>query len=310
MNSRTPSTHCVHRWANNEDPQKSGKSGNMRFDGMAIYSYSTVIAVKYPEKHVVLMAGDGIYNSSTTIKHKSKVRSALPDDWDVIIVDCDQYGYDLRDIKGVRRCHDKMKKTLAKKLEAVAASRKGVSLACRYQEYTYYLKKCNAVAAFLGRKPDEGKGVDDASLAEIREQVLKQNRRDAAAAAKKEKQRAKEQAERAAQILVNMEKWRNREAVGDTWGFPRIILRLSKCHNFIETSASAIVPFKAALLLFRMCQRCREKNEGIQPEERLVIGDYNLHTITNEGDAVVGCHHLMFTEMERCFEDASKRGLI
>jgi len=309
MRSTAPNTHCAHRWANNEDPQKSGKSGHMRFDGMEIYSYATVIAVKYPKKRVAIMAGDGIWNSSTTVKHKSRVRSALPGCWDVVAVDCDRNGYDLRDIKGVRRCHDGMKKTLAKKLEAVAASRRGASLSCRYREYAWYLGKCNAVAAFLGRRAEEVRGVDETSLAEIREEVLKRQRRDAADAAKKQKQLEKARAERYAETLVNMEKWRNREPAGDTWNFPHIILRISKCGKFVETSAQAVVPFKDALLLFGMCRRCREKNEGMEPAERTAVGDYSLWSITNEGDATVGCHLLMFTEMQRCFNEASKLGL-
>ena len=184
-----PVTHCAHRWANNEDPQKSGKSGHMRFDGMAIYSYRTVIAVKYPEKHVVLMAGDGIYNSPTTMKHKSRVRSALSGDWTIIHVDCTiNDGCELQTVNRVRICHDQMKKTLARKLEAVAASRKGVSLGCRYREYTYYLKRCNAVAAFLGRKPEEPHGLDEASLENIRKAV-ERNRLAAAAKSAREAKR-------------------------------------------------------------------------------------------------------------------------
>ena len=309
MNSRTPSTPCVHRWANTEDPQKSGKTGNMHFAGFAIYSYNTVIAVKYPEKRTVLMAGEGIRNSSSTVGHKGKVRSALPDGWDVIIVDCDQYGHDLSDIKGVRRCHNGMKKTLAEKLAAVATSRKGVSLGCRYQEYAYYLKKCNAVAEFLGRKPEVPYGLDEASLEEIRKAVERNRLADEAKKARDAKRREKEQAERAAQTAVNMEKWRSREYTGDTWAFPHIILRVSKCGKFIETSQSAVVPLADAQMLFRMCRRCRERNEGMAVGE-MAVGDYSLRSITNEGGATVGCHFLMFSEMERCFEDASKRGLI
>ena len=58
--TRAPATHCVHRWAHNEDPSKHGKTRNVRFDGMSLYHWSTVIAVKYPKQKVVVVAGDGI----------------------------------------------------------------------------------------------------------------------------------------------------------------------------------------------------------------------------------------------------------
>ena len=308
--SRTPSTHCAHRWANNEDPQKSGKTGNMRFEGMAIYSYSTVIAVKYPKKRTVLMAGEGIRNSLSTVGHKGRVRAALSGAWKIVEVDCTiGDGCELRTVNRVRICHDGMKKTLAKKLAAVAVSRKGVSLGCRYQEYAYYLKKCNAVAEFLGRKPEVPYGLDEASLEEIRKAVERNRLADEAKKARDAKRREKEQAERAAQTAVNMEKWRSREYTGDTWDFPHIILRVSKCGKFIETSQSAVVPLADAQMLFRMCRHCRERNEGLAVAD-MQVGGYSLRSITNEGDATVGCHFLMFSEMERCFEDASKRGLI
>ena len=106
-----------------------------------------------------------------------------------------------------------------------------------------------------------------------------------------------------------MEKWRIREPAGDTWDFPNIILRISKCGKFVETSRNAVVPIASAARLFRVCRSCRERHAGAAAEN-MTVGGYGVREITENGDAQIGCHFLTFEEMERCFEEAGKRGLI
>ena len=60
-----------HLWANQAKP--SGKSGNVRFDGVDLYSYGACIATMI---NGVVVLSDRSY-SMTTARHQSKARQAL-----------------------------------------------------------------------------------------------------------------------------------------------------------------------------------------------------------------------------------------
>ena len=81
MKSNAPKTNCTHKWAHNTEEDRSGRTGNVSFFGMSLSHYATVIAVKYPKKHTVVIAGDGIRNSTTTESNKSRAIRAMPDGW-------------------------------------------------------------------------------------------------------------------------------------------------------------------------------------------------------------------------------------
>ena len=83
--TRAPATHCVHRWAQNTDPHKSGRTGNRRYDGMSYYLYATVMAVKYPKQGVVVVAADGVRDSMTTTAERHRIFNALPPDLRVLL---------------------------------------------------------------------------------------------------------------------------------------------------------------------------------------------------------------------------------
>lgn len=298
-------THCSHRWAHNEDPDKTGKTGNMHFHGMSFYSYGTVIAVKYPKRKTVVFAGEGIWNSGCTLGHKSWARSALPSDWKTLSVDCDRYGHLLESMAGIRKCHDKMVCGLQTDLETVLKSRKGKSQSLRYQSYVRRVEHCNEVAEFLHRKPIVPKAFDAEFIAGAEAEI---KRIEAAVAAKKRaKERANEKLrlQKQAEELANVELWRKRELTGSTHWFEGTFLRMSKCGKFVETSRGAVVPREDALKLLKACRiYVRTKPEGELYPSGERVGDYRLFSIDKDGNATVGCHFLTLEEMERCFADA------
>ena len=319
--TRAPATHCVHRWAHNTDPYKSGRTGNRHYDGMAYYLYATVMAVKYPKQGVVVVAGDGVRDSITTSKERSRIINALPSNWHVVMVDCDTYGDRLKSVAGIRECHDGMKKKLRQLADDVRKARLGASQSAAYERFRIYRFKCNEVAKFLNRKQIE---TDDCFAADERE-IIAQSRykhaeqvrirdernrvkREAAAAAWE-----KRKAELAATETADAELWRRHEYKGHRMYWAGTYLRLSRDGRNVETSKGVVVLFEDALRLFRLCTLCRKQATplatGLQPIQP-TVSVYHVGNISDAGDARVGCHSLTYDEMARCFETAKQRQLV
>ena len=312
----TGRTHCSHRWMYNDDPDKTGKNGSMHFHGPAFYSYGTVIAVKYPAKKTVIMAGEGIWNSSSTSGHKGWVRSAIPDDWKVVVVDVDsqnnRYAECLRDIKGIRECHDGMLCSMKERLEAVASARRGRSRELKWEAYEHYLDKCNEVAAFLGRKPTGKIVLDEELMTAIKEGIAQAEARERAKEKREEKAREAAAKKRMEEERANVALWRTRAYHGSTYGFEETYLRFSENGKFVETSRGAVVGIKDALRLFKLCERIRNDAPAGPwvSDKEILVENYRLNYITPDGNARVGCHTLAFAEMEWCFKQAVASGYI
>lgn len=317
--TRAPATHCVHRWAHNTDPYKSGRTGNRHYDGMSYYLYATVMAVKYPKQGVVVVAADGVRNSMTTTAERYRIFNALPPDLHAIYVDCDEYGHRLESVAGIRKCHDAMKKKLRQLADDLRKARLGASQALAYERFMIYRFKCNEVAKFLKRKQIE---TDDCFAADERE-IIAQSRdkhaeqvriRDERNRVKREAADAawaKRKAELEATEAADAELWRRHEYKGERWYWNGTYVRLSRDGRHVETSKGVVVPFADALRLFRLCRIHRDKAEGIQFIMRDVeVGGYRINHIGDDGSCVVGCHRLSYDEMERCFETAEQRQLV
>ena len=66
----------------------------------------------------------------------------------------------------------------------------------------------------------------------------------------------------------------------------------------VETSQCARVCIQDALRLFKLCKACHDKGAGMKAFSHRV-GGFPISSISNNGDAVVGCHSLEYAEMER-----------
>ena len=333
--TRAPATHCVHRWAHNEDPNKTGKTRNVRFDGMSLYHWSTVIAVKYPKQKTVVVAGDGIRNSASTCCEKQRCVNALPPGWNVIYVDCfrpgyageTSHGHELESLRGLRKCHDAMKKELKRKAKIVTssrrgASRRGASMAVARQRIWNVLRvRVDVLAEFLHRKP-----VNEADYftAEEREVIAESVRtHDAQRALQDQRNEARRQRQRlaveaqlaklAAEETADAELWRRHEYRAQRMHWYGTYVRLSRGGDCVETSKGVVVPIADALRLFRMCSLVKARGEAVTVFSDLAvptIGGYRVNAVEATGNARIGCHYLKFEEMERCFKVAEQRRLV
>ena len=143
-------------WAENTDPTKSGKNGNMRFDGMSAFSYNIVVAVKYPDAPgtggTLVVADGGILNSRTTVKHKNKYVAAVPSSWKRVYVDMvDDHGdlcllspgLYLTTMRGLQLCHSLMAARVKKLLGEVDCAK-------AWKTYVLELDKLNKLGEFIG----------------------------------------------------------------------------------------------------------------------------------------------------------------
>ena len=81
--------------------------------------------------------------------------------------------------------------------------------------------------------------------------------------------------------------------------YPTLVRRVD---DRVETSRGAEVPFREAIKLYQLAFECKAKSQGKAtafniPGQR--VGPFELRSIDAEGNCTVGCHHLLFSEMER-----------
>lgn len=290
-----------HKWARNTDPDKHGKQGNMSFRGMAAYSYATVVACKYPNRKgdggVCVIAGEGIWNSSYTMRHKYAFAGALPKSWTRIWVDlkqdyyCYTDGKDLASMPGLRRAHE-YGKTCVKELAEKVKNAKSYSIRAKaWKEFQHKRERVNSLGRFLKRAdllPTQY-GLDwdaeDANLARWTAKVAERSRTCIHGMTKSfEEQLVDWRARKRAKLAV----W-NR-------GF---YLRMSRDKKYVETSHGAVVPVGDARKLFKLCALIRRDAISVCSTALVgSVGPYALRTIEPNGDCVVGCHTLKYEEME------------
>ena len=290
-----------HVWARNTDPDRHGKQGRKSFRGMAAYSYATVVACKYPDKKgdggVCVIAGEGIWNSSYTMRHKRAFQEALPKSWTRIWVDDlnSSYGYadgrDLTSMPGLRRAHKYGKTCVAELAEKVKNAKSYASRAKAWKEFQHKRERVNSLGRFLKRAdllPTQY-GLDwqaeDANLARWTAKVVERSRTRVRGVTKSFEEQ-----------LVD---WRARKRAKLTAWNPGFYLRMSRDKKYVETSRGAVVPVGDARKLFKLCALVRLGAGHVYSSGRAVsVGPYALRTIEPNGDCVVGCHTLKYEEME------------
>jgi hypothetical protein len=290
-----------HKWARNTDPDKHGKQSKMSFRGMAAYSYATVVACKYPNKKgdggVCVIAGEGIRNSSRTMRHRLAFHQALPISWTRIWVDLKQgYGYshgeDLTSMPGLRHTHE-YGKTCVKELAEKVKKAKSYAIRARaWEKFQYKRARVNDLGRFLKRDDllPAQYGLDwkaeDANLARWTAKV---------SGIQRTKTRREEKS-----FEERLADWRARKISKLlAWNHPGFYLRMSRDKKYVETSRGAVVPVGDARKLFKLCDLVRLGAGYVYSSSLAVsVGPYALRIIEPNGDCVVGCHTLKYEEME------------
>lgn len=325
------------RWAHNKDPDKRKTgSGNLTYEGFSAYSWSTVVAHKYPDKTgeggTVVMAGDGIRNSGYTCRHKSRLRRALPPTWNVVWVDVPNTykpGAALTTHAGLAECLAHQKANVKKLVEGMDAAKNYRS---RARIYTHGLLRkielYNDLAKYLVRKPLtlEGLKVDRAAEeANVRRAneaacIAEKSANDTSPAA--EARREKRNAAKLREHANKIQKWRNGlaatcpdplKARGDRWRSTYddfIPLRLQKNGDDweVQTARRVRLPVRTALYAYRASLLARA-GDADKVNGRHVNG-FTISGADGEGNLRVGCHRLAAAEMDLLFAKAKELEIV
>lgn len=306
----------AHQWANGVYKKYAGQNV-YAVDG-TIYSYGShfPIARFYGADTVLFTSHD---YSSSTARHKSYVRRAIPSRCKVFVVDrvCGGWGADL-DKAGHKANHVKMLESIKRKVDASAKPRLRPATVADLLAGAERLRVVanDYRAQFkLGGRP----------LATIGVAVDKLARIEAAAAADvKEREEARRVREAAARVenLAALELWKRGEAVPKGAEFyrlpPAFRFASGTKGRIIETSLGAELTAAAARAAYPRLVDIRESLEAqaatgvpapcydVAEENRaadvvLTIGAYQVSRI-DLSEVVAGCHRIAWDEVERLAE--------
>jgi len=265
-----------HIWANQRETD--GKGSNMFFEGTKIYSYGKhfCIAELFPSKGVVLFNASGY--SSTTAKHKSYVRRAIPSQYKVIEV----VGSNMTDTMYSHHSNmDFFKANYFKYLNKAATARQAKDglLNSALNE----LQAIEDYAKAFGLRVSTFAGI--ASILKDKKNILTPEFQERIKTAKQD-----EQKRILAEQRIKIQKWIKGKLSTLTNAIQDIFLRVAMDGEQVETSKGARVTYQAAKVLYSMI-KAGEDIKGFQIDGYTVIGI--------NGTLKIGCHEIDRKEVER-----------
>lgn len=307
----TNHTTVAHRWAQNNKPGANLKGYAMFCAGGRIYSHghhfviarftSTPERRGKPSREVVLFNADGY--SSSTAKHKTYVRRAIPSRYEVFEVPDlkDNADYSLG-IYGRPVIDWHLKQAIDLYLQASRARTRSGWLR---EQAEGHLGKAEAFAEAFGLKFKRPASMD-ALVAQAAKEAA--SRAKAEAKARKvreeaERVRAAAQRENDAERFAAWQAGKTRHCpssyrVSDNGGAYVTRYRDDLTDDLI-TSQGAVVPWEHALRAFRFIKRCVERGEAFHTNGRVIrVGHYTVDSIATNGDMVAGCHRFAWADMQ------------
>lgn len=282
-------SECTHVWA--QQTQDEGRSGNVYFSGEKIYSYGHHFCMaRILPSGVAVLSSRGY--SPSTGKHQSVVRGAVTHR---VTVFCD----DANNSAAVncRQVEARIERFLA---DLGNARKQPKAKAFAASEIVRIIDGFNAYLAALPEAEQVG-ALPITRLNFDSEMTL------SVAQFHAEQQRLKQYAE-AVEISKSVEmvaEWRAGANVLLPYSLPTM-LRLGQMQlgggsvltERVETSKEATIPINAARRLWEVIKAVRAGNLGAKDYARMCLGQYTLDRIESNGDIVVGCHNIAYSEIE------------
>lgn len=265
MRNVLKSGEVFHHFANKVQP--SGRYGNTSFALPRAYSYAACIAQHFPEGVVLSSAT----YSNTTTRHQSELRQACRHLTRVYVPDPDSVDTSYRAVKiNVENLLKKASTAKAKRDSYLGDALRQV------QDFNIFAEWCGSTLRI------EAPVTDGEALKQIAISVKTETAKRNAAIKARVRIAALDNAEKLAE-------WRKGAYIHLPYNLP-VALRVSG--EYIETSKGARIPVKEAPIIWAMVQRKKEWKPGN------AIGVYRLTRIKDNGDIVVGCHDIAFSELE------------
>lgn len=275
----------AHIWASQS--QYEGRAGNIFFEDGVIYSYGYHFPVARfaPEYgNIVLFTNRGY--SSSTGKHKSLIRGAIPSTYQVIYCDDPKRSAD-HNLDKWRAAVEWMRRDFAAKKLRVSRGNLAVEIfkTCESAEI-YCMALKIAAPEWTNESNDEMAARDYVyELAKARE--IKK----AAARAEYEKKAALEAGER-------MALWINGDSVY-TGGFNYLPTALRIKAESIQTSRGANIPVADAIKLWPLLVRAKNSGKTLEAGLHSInLGAYRFNSF--DGNIlIVGCHQIAWDQLEK-----------
>lgn len=285
---------CVHVWA--QQSQSHGRSGSISFEGATLRSYSTPIAAIHP--NCVLITSRSY--SVTTSHHCSLARRAVSGR---TVFRVPSLGATTGPIDHAANLAYYARE-YARELARLKRARIFWQSALDY--LTPYSDAWIAYAKVFRLPKPKINPQKDAAEVEARRARLEAARNTPAAIAKRERDRVRREereAEKARlareEAATRLARWRAGEDVPSyaLSAFPPA-LRLNG--DTVQTSWGAEVPIADAKEAFHRVNlaRCACLSWSADPERPIHLGHFTLSSISPEGNIVVGCHRINWTEIE------------
>lgn len=268
---------CIHFWAN--QVRDNADCGSVSFIGPKLYSYAACIARIMPGGRVVAFCDEGY--SNTTQRHKSYANAATRHMERIVVGD--PLGSPARNFEWARLEIDSL---FSKANNPRIKPHTRIDLQSQALQVA---KDANRYYELYEGEKDDAQPFDISSFYLLKESIdafnEQQVRNKAAALARKQQA-----------LAEDLGKWRNHEDVYSSLHEIPPALRMSKDGTEVQTSHGARIPVGEAKRLWPLIFACREQKREMQMHKQL--GHYTLTLIAADGDIVVGCHHIAYSEIE------------
>jgi len=297
----------AHAWAHQHYDKCENYNGSMYYIKEGIFSYGPhyEIARLIPEyKKEKLVFLNSVSSSNTTNSHKRAVRSAIPKYWMKLEF---TEGIALSSFKTLKNTKIRPLKEVRAHLELATSFAKKESKARKYSyvvDIAHHIEQARNFTEVFKLKSKLTK-IEIAIIYSKEEQAKLFNFKGDFAEAKKlglqkeKERRLKEDKKIIKEAKQDIIDWRNNlrnvlpRCVGD-------LIRLSVSKENIETSNQASIPIEDAKILWKWVKRIKEGDKNwTKKEGNFKVGRYEVDIIqAKTGDVVIGCHNILFTEME------------
>jgi hypothetical protein len=281
-------SECAHICASQS--QYEGRASRVFFEGDTIYSYGRHFPVARfaPEFGDIVLFTDRGYSSSTG-KHKSIIRGAIPGGFNVVYCD-DPTRSTLHNLDKWRANVERLRRDFAAKTHKISRGNLAVEI----------FKTCeSAIVYCMALKIDAPEWCNESNdEMSARDYVY-----ELAKARDIKREAARVERERLAGIdaAERIALWQNGENVPQN-GFQYCATLLRLKNDQIQTSRGANIPVADALALWPLLLRARQSGKTLEAGLREIhLGAYRFNSFDG-ATLIVGCHSIAWDQLEKMAE--------
>lgn len=275
----------AHIWATQSQAQ--GRASRVFFEGQVIYSYGHHFPVARfaPEYGDIVLFTSRGYSSSTG-KHKSLIRAAIPSTYQVIYCDDPTRG-ELHNLDKWRAAVEWMRRDFAAKSHKISRGNLAVEIFKTCESAAIYCHALKIAAPeWLNESDDEM-----AAREYVYELAKAREIKKAAARAEYEKKAALEAADRMALWAIGENVYQG--------GFQYLPTALRIKGDSIQTSRGAAIPVSDALKLWPLLVRAKNSGKTLEAGLHSInLGAYRFNSF-NGKTLIVGCHQIEWDQLEK-----------